>query len=265
MKKFFVFLLSVLFLSCSQTQETNNSEDTQSAINSKDTQSVRNCEDALLWDYPVKPGTEDWKQFNSHEEMVNACQIPDDVLVCLSTDKLTDLCLQYPMLLDIFAFNFLDNGLNQLFISFNGIRELYKRKDAAKSLTDRYMEKIQSLSFLENDEIEGIEKGKFSVSIWYLDALMSRIEVQDHENMEILQEVLRTLISGYEALNILNYDGKRSLYEYNFFARAHVIIKICEQCVEEIPNGKGNAVFAPHGANAETAEIIDRLSYQLIK
>jgi hypothetical protein len=79
----------------------------------------------VAWDYPVKPGTEEWKKFQSSEEMVNACQIPDAVLSSLSTEELTELCLQYPLIEYVFAFDNLNSGFDKLFSDFNGIREFY--------------------------------------------------------------------------------------------------------------------------------------------
>ena len=38
-----------------------------------------------LWDYPVKPGMEKWKQFTKTDEMIQACQIPEEVLNSIST------------------------------------------------------------------------------------------------------------------------------------------------------------------------------------
>lgn len=37
------------------------------------------------WDYPIKPGTEEWTNFKSGQEMLNACQIPENILKNLST------------------------------------------------------------------------------------------------------------------------------------------------------------------------------------
>ena len=84
-------------------------------------------EKKTVWDYPVKPGTEEWKKFTSNEEMVNACQIPEKILSTLSTEDLMELCLQYPLIYDVFAFENLNHGLDKLFDDFNGIRELYQR------------------------------------------------------------------------------------------------------------------------------------------
>lgn len=54
------------------------------------------------WTYPVMPGTEQWKAFQSHQEMLEACQIPKSVLQSISTERLLQLCLDYPLLLDIY-------------------------------------------------------------------------------------------------------------------------------------------------------------------
>lgn len=45
------------------------------------------------WDFPVKPGTEKWKSFTTSYEMIDACQVPADVLAAISTDKLIEACL----------------------------------------------------------------------------------------------------------------------------------------------------------------------------
>jgi hypothetical protein len=97
-------------------------------------------EKILAWDYPVKPGTEEWKKLESNEAMVVACQIPATVLQDISTSDLMNLCLQYPLLYDVFAFNNINAGLDKLFSDFNGIRELSQRKDALEILLDKYVD-----------------------------------------------------------------------------------------------------------------------------
>ena len=95
-----------------------------------------------MWDYPVKPGTEEWKQSQSYEEKIKSCQIPEEVLTSLSTDDLTELCLRYPLLIDLFAFENINVGFNKMFSEFNGIRELYLRDGVLKNLKKKYDEKI---------------------------------------------------------------------------------------------------------------------------
>ena len=95
-------------------------------------------ENELSWNYPVQLGSEQWKAFQSHKEMVDACQIPQNVMTSLSTEELVVLCLKYPLLWDIGAFNFFTDGYAAYETNFNGIRELYQRKDAPTVLLAWY-------------------------------------------------------------------------------------------------------------------------------
>lgn len=94
-------------------------------------------QEKVTWDYPVKPGSEEWKSFQSSTEMVEACQIPNNILHAFSTDDLLILCLRYPMFLDIHFANKIQEGLDIIIPSFNGFVELYNRKDCAKVLINK--------------------------------------------------------------------------------------------------------------------------------
>lgn len=95
-------------------------------------------ENALSWDYPVKPGSEKWKTFQSGMEMVEACQIPKSVLSGLSTEELLLICLKFPLLFDIGAANFFSDGYAAYEKNFNGIREFYQRGDAGVVIYSYY-------------------------------------------------------------------------------------------------------------------------------
>ena len=235
-----MLIFSLIILSCSK-----DNKDNMPVFQDEDEMT---CEEALLWDYPAKPETGDWAA---------ACQIPEKTLLCLSTDDLTDLCLRYPLIEDVLSSDTLDEGLDQLFAGFNGISALYQREEAAICLLRRYQEKIQSLSHFYGDEIS-----RFQTSVFILDALLSRVEGPDEKS---LKEILHGLFSGYQAISALDADNtdNERLLQYNFFARAHVIAKISEEYLEDIPYGKNNPVFAPEGADSETENIINRLSYRL--
>jgi hypothetical protein len=49
-----------------------------------------------VYDYPVKPGTAEWKALGSHVEMLKVCQIPDSNLTRMSTADLLETVLNYP-------------------------------------------------------------------------------------------------------------------------------------------------------------------------
>ena len=257
MKKIFVLITCSLLLSCSK----DAFNDTQG------TSTVCDCSnpptEILVWDYPVKPGMEEWKKFHSYEEMVNACQIPEKILFSLSTEELTKICLQYPPLYNVFAFNFLSMGADKLYDDFNGIRELFKRKETSKELLRHYNCMMQNLSLLDGTDTN-LEKGNYIISIDALHFLLGFYSLKGNATKDDYKKMLQCLVHGYEGIckytDYFNYSG----FYHNFYARAHVIIKISPQSLEEFPLKERNGVF--HGwPSPEIMEIINKLSYQLIK
>lgn len=143
------------------------------------------------WDFPVKPGTSSWKLLKNNAEMVKACQVPDEVLSTLNTQELLDVCLKYPLLTDIFAFNNIKDGFNKFENDFNGFRELLKRDDAHKELLSKY-KSIDPEAIPVNGTI--LEKGNYVLSLSFLELFVSHpLMIKKLETMgkkEIIKELL---------------------------------------------------------------------------
>ena len=90
------------------------------------------------YQYPVKPGTEEWKALMTHEDMLAVCQIPEPVLKEMSTAGLAESVLNYPLLGEYMAFNSPQQGFDQVASHFNGLSELLDREGAGKELLTRY-------------------------------------------------------------------------------------------------------------------------------
>jgi len=90
------------------------------------------------WDYPVKPGSEKWASFTSGQQMLEACQIPKEVLAIISTKELAEICLNYPLLNDYIYVNDARNGISMKIEMFNGLKELSERKDCFQELFNIY-------------------------------------------------------------------------------------------------------------------------------
>jgi len=252
-----VFIASLLSSGCNEKIESSEIDDATILKSLDDAPAVS---DSLPWNFPIKPGMPEWRNFQSNEEMVKACQIPENVLSALTTDELTKICLQYPLLYDIFAFESLFHGLDKLFDDFNGIRELFKRDDVSNSLTTRYIDKVQSMSFL-NETKSDIEKGYFIISISALEALLSRNVTHDDESLKI---VLQSLVVGYEEkLKFVDYF-KGFGFKSNLYSRGHIIGKIDKSSFEHLPQKDENSVLYSGMADELTVNLIDKMSYQLI-
>jgi hypothetical protein len=94
--------------------------------------------------------------------MIDACQIPEDVLTNMCTHGLIVTCLNYPLRVDIFAFNIPQMGYESQRGSFNGLAELNYRPDALPEL----------MEFYENFDLQKI------VDLWDMDAKYNSIDTR---------------------------------------------------------------------------------------
>lgn len=86
--------------------------------------------------FPITPTEtpEKWREFQTYQEMLNACQIPEEKLRTMSTEGLIETCINYPMFANyMFSDSFVE-GYQTLCLNFNGLSELYKRNDCTEKL-----------------------------------------------------------------------------------------------------------------------------------
>lgn len=115
------------------------------------------------WDYPVKPGSAEWAAFSSRDEMRFACEIPSDILSSVSTETLVELCLNYPLVYDVFAYDNLETGFKSVSNDFNGMRELANRKDNATSLLTKLA--LYNLNTISTMPLSNIGKGDIACRV----------------------------------------------------------------------------------------------------
>ena len=128
MHKFFVImrkaigLLLLVLLSCSKDDSLNCVPTTFS--------------DA--YDYPIKPGTEEWIELESHDARVQACMIPQEILETISTGGLFESLLSYPFIIDYGAWEKFQVGFEKLKSENKGFAELYSREDLYQVISNWY-------------------------------------------------------------------------------------------------------------------------------
>ena len=83
--------------------------------------------------YPALPLMSTWP-YGNHQTMINACQIPEDILKDMPTDQLVQTVMAYPLWGDVLAYDSREMAYGLIKGSFNGLRELYSREDAAECL-----------------------------------------------------------------------------------------------------------------------------------
>jgi hypothetical protein len=220
-------------------------------------------EKKTAWDYPVKPGTAKWGKLENNKAKTDACQIPAIILQDIPTPDLMTLCLQYPLLYDVFAFNNISNGLNKLFIDFNGIREFAKRETAISSLQEQYLLEIRGFPDKLN-KVSNLDLGYLMSRISMLELLLSYSDFYNNTSKENQKKVLETLLSGYKEKCKYPKYFQGIGFATNLFARTHIIVQI-DTALSEKLKGKNSSVLFSGMAGADLINTIDSLSYDLIK
>lgn len=88
------------------------------------------------YQYPLIPGTDEWKTLTNHAEKVDLCQIPEDILPLMTTEALAETVLSYPLLSDMYVWNSSTIGYEVIAATFNGLAELEHRPDGLSTLIE---------------------------------------------------------------------------------------------------------------------------------
>lgn len=111
-----------------------------------------------VYNFPIKPGTEEWSKLKSYDERLNAYNVPENILKEMSTDGLIETCLNYPEFRLVMTRNSIQEGYNHVKSKFNGFRELENRPDAGVKLLDKYKQLDPSkIKTFETDLDKGIK------------------------------------------------------------------------------------------------------------
>ena len=90
------------------------------------------------YNYPVYPGMEEWKNLNTHEKKLNACQVPISVLKKMSTQAVIQAIWEHPLLFLILSLGFeCQLEFENLLSENNAYIELAGREDAGSALLTR--------------------------------------------------------------------------------------------------------------------------------
>ncbi len=113
------------------------------------------------YEFPVRPGTEQWAKLTTSDQMDEVCVIPDKVLSTLSTKSLLITCMNYPRILDFFLFDNMQVGFRICSNRFNGLTELLDRSDLSQILFEFYIDFDfqKNAIFLYDDKFSRLQTG----------------------------------------------------------------------------------------------------------
>jgi hypothetical protein len=149
------------------------------------------------YDFPVKPGTPEWK-FSSPEIMYSTCQIPKDVLSTISTEALVVTCINYPLFGLMNAYNSPQAGFEAVLRRFNGLTELLQRKDAANAIVKVY--KSMDPGQLQKSWAL-LEQGQYAEKFCFIEIILSQNTVLAGMDDATQAELIRQVKLKYSAKN----------------------------------------------------------------
>jgi hypothetical protein len=160
------------------------------------------------YDYPIRPGTDEWRKLHNMVEKYQVCQIPEDILKNMSTLGLVETVLDYPNLFLYTAYNDMQYGFDVLVANFNGLQELYNRKDAGSEILNIFLKMYPAAI---NEEWTDIQKGGYAFSFLNIEMLLMQESILDNliptehqlliDRAVLNQQQMKTIPELYSAID----------------------------------------------------------------
>lgn len=183
----------------------------------------------LSFKFPFSQGDAKWKEFKTPQDRIAALQIPKNILAKISTEDLLLICLDFPYMSDVFAYDDIANGVRAVASKFNGFKEFLTRQDQTEAMINVFQRiSHDNLYLIGNSDIE---IGNNSMRISILSYLLGRNEIQNKMKsslktnlLDITKNTINTISQysyftpslGYFALHtlkqILSDSPQREIY-----------------------------------------------------
>jgi hypothetical protein len=210
-----------------------------------------------IYNWPLKPGMSGWKELKTHDEMLEVLQIPTEILDKLTTKDLAQTCLNYPLFPDIWAFNNLQGGMEQVIAGFNGLQEFLKRADAGSELYEIYRV-MNPDSF--DESWDDLQKGKFVAKFAMIEILLAQEAILSSLEQDGRFLLLRESVNKQRAMqDYPMYD--RTNQEPNAYLMGKIMQKDNSDLINQVAHQKSKLeVFLQRGSMASRDIIGDIVS-----
>jgi hypothetical protein len=196
------------------------------------------------YQFPVRPGSAEWRAFTSHAEMLAATQIPDHVLKQISTEGLIETVLTYPLLSDIFAFNSTQEGFDAVKSRFNGLQALLARHDAGRKLLSRYREMDPATV---TQAASSTMQGNIAIEFVYVETLLAQPEIMSQMSAQEQRVLLsETLKKGQQKQNAADVYGILS-QEATTLVMGKALNQVDPKAVTELSRNEAVKAFLESG------------------
>ncbi|WP_319482321.1 hypothetical protein [uncultured Draconibacterium sp.] len=152
------------------------------------------AQEKVIWDYPVKPGSEEWR-YSTYVEKVKKNQPPFWLMNELKTPELYGLCIGYPFNMDLFLFNNPNIGIRKILSESSCWQEFINRKDALKVLSSKYNEALINEIMNINDKNERTQK---IINIYIIEKIISESDIIKKSDLKDQKLLIKYLINKHD-------------------------------------------------------------------
>ena len=99
--------------------------------------------------YEVLPGTPEWESMTPSQRQ-ESCEVSVEEVESMTTAALVETVISYPYLIDIYAFDTLEQGIEWVSMYFLGLPELLSREDAIDELQKYQIKMKEQISNEDN-------------------------------------------------------------------------------------------------------------------
>ena len=174
----------------------------------------KNCEELKAngvidsFPYPIRPGSDEWKNLKTQVEKYEVLNVPEDVLQNMCTHGLVYTCVYCPFFFQLTVFNNIRSGFISLTNNINSYAELTDRYDSGQELFDYY-------KTLFDTTWNCIKQIGYQVQILHSEIFFAQQEylskLTNQELKEVLIEIYNKLLEK-ETHNLDKYCINGSLY-----------------------------------------------------
>ena len=188
------------------------------------------AEKKVTWDYPVKPGTEEWRE-SSYEAKIKKSQPSKELLNSWDTETLFRYCINYPFNKVVLLFNNPNDGFKRVYEQSVVWQEFILRKEAIEVFIN-YLELRPYKRLFEIKHIENRNDELFRM--FFLDKIVSETNFTVNLDLQDREKLARVMLQNHQSKK--NYPEEFTGFHYNSSLSA--ILKIIENEENEISLSK---------------------------
>lgn len=161
------------------------------------------------WDYPVKPGTEEWKNMD-YIDKLRKSQPLKEIIDDMTTNVLFENCLKYPFNKEILLFNNPNDRFRILFDNSIVWTEFIKRKDAFIVLRKYYTQNsLDDIAKIKDENTRNNER----FNLYFLEKVISETSFVDNLSASEKKDMMKNLLDIH--ISKKNYPHEYLGFSYN--------------------------------------------------